>query len=899
MAISDTQKEQIVALVVATFNAPPGATFLREFANAIEAGMPLTELANILVGTTEFQRDILQGAVTPTEISAALLKNFGLTAGNTDPNSPDAQAEAFFANGLEAGASVSSLLIAAGAFLLGNPGEPFAATSALFKNKVNVAEQYSVSNSDDNVPDLQAVLTGVTAAGPATDAEALQYLADRGYAAPGEVVGDTFTLTTNQDALTGATGNDTFNASLEDGLLGIQVNTLQDVDVLDGGAGTDTLNATLSNFFTVTNPPVPAPFVTAPTLESIENVNVKFVGVAPPPPAFFTANLNLANASGVNTVTIADSTSAGLVSGLGAAANLAVKNQTQNAIFGGSTAETLNLNLDTVGKLTPPTETTVHLLDATGTTLNVTSNNSNVLVDSDADAFTTLSVAATGENILNMAAAAKATGVTVTGTGSVDFNPLSSFTGELATFDAKGNSGGVKANIQSTKAVTVTGSSAADVFDMDTLVTGDSSIDLGAGDDKLFAGNQLAGFNKGANGGDGTGDIINITDGATLTEVNAAFITNFETLDVSGGTGSYDVSLNNFTTVQIDEAINGLPVGPLTFANAPDAFTLTIANQANDPANDGFFLGFPTTVLGKDFAGTDESFTLAATLHDGNKDNLVNNGFIGTNTIVADGVENLAIDAKVGTLDGGATATAVASDYILFTALASDVAQTLTITGDASVNLLGSGIFAVNKVDASTSTGNITLDFSAQTGSVGYTGAEGIDTYAGSAFGDTVYTGKGADVVTLEDGLLADLVTPHDRARDTFVLKDATDSQITDTSKDGKITLDIDTGFDEVINFQVGGGATNDRLDVTNFGFAGAQRGVVNVTAKVNATTDLTSIADLFDSAAGDRGVAYSVNAAGTFAFVDANKDGNFTAADDLVVKLTGVATLSETDINF
>lgn len=888
MAISDTQKEQIVALVVATFNAPPGATFLREFANAIEAGMPLTDLADILVGTTEFQRDILQGAVTPTEISAALLKNFGLTAGNTDPNSPDAQAEAFFANGLEAGASVSSLLIAAGAFLLGNPGAPFAETSALFKNKVNVAEQYSVSNSDDNVPDLQAVLTGVTAAGPATDAEALQYLADRGYTAPGQNPGDTFTLTTNQDTLTGATGNDTFNASLEDGLLGIQINTLQDVDTLDGGAGTDTLNATLSNFFTVTNPPVPAPFVTAPTLESIENVNVKFVGVVPPPPAFFAANLNLANASGVNTVTIADSTSAGLVSGLGAVANLAVKNQIQNAIFGGSTAETLNLNLDTVGKLTPPTETTVHLLDAKGTTLNVTSNNSNVLVDSDADAFTTLSVAATGENILNMAAAAKATGVTVTGTGSVDFNPLSSFTGELATFDASGNSGGVKANIQSTKAVTVTGSSAADVFDMDTLVTGDSSIDLGAGDDKLFAGNQLAGFNKGANGGDGT-DIINITDGATLTADTAAFITNFETLDVSGGTGSYDVSLNNFTTVQIDEAINGLPVGPLTFANAPDAFTLTIANQANDPANDGFFLGFPTTVVGQDFTGTDESFTLAATLHDGNKDNLVNNGFIGTNTIVVNGVENLAIDAKVGTLDGGDAATAVASDYILFTALAGDVAQTLTITGDASVNLLGSGIFAVNKVDASTSTGNITLDFSAQTGSVGYTGAEGIDTYTASAFGDTIYTGKGADVVNLNAAIV----------RDTFVLKAATDSQITDTSKDGKITLGADTGFDTVNGFVTGPAPTGDLLDVTNFGFAGAQRGLVNVSAKVNAATDLTSIADLFSDPAGDRGVAYSSDGIDTFAFVDANKDGNFTAADDLVVKLTGVTALSENAINF
>ena len=35
------------------------------------------------------------------------------------------------------------------------------------------------------------------------------------------------------------------------------------------------------------------------------------------------------------------------------------------------------------------------------------------------------------------------------------------------------------------------------------------------------------------------------------------------------------------------------------------------------------------------------------------------------------------------------------------------------------------------------------------------------------------------------------------------------------------------------------------------------------------------------------------------FTRLDANKDGNFTAADDLVIKLTGVGAVSETFINF
>jgi hypothetical protein len=51
---------------------------------------------------------------------------------------------------------------------------------------------------------------------------------------------------------------------------------------------------------------------------------------------------------------------------------------------------------------------------------------------------------------------------------------------------------------------------------------------------------------------------------------------------------------------------------------------------------------------------------------------------------------------------------------------------------------------------------------------------------------------------------------------------------------------------------------------------------------------------------AGDRGVAFSNLGGGdTYVFVDANKDGNFTAADDIVIKLTGVTSISEADINF
>ena len=105
--------------------------------------------------------------------------------------------------------------------------------------------------------------------------------------------------------------------------------------------------------------------------------------------------------------------------------------------------------------------------------------------------------------------------------------------------------------------------------------------------------------------------------------------------------------------------------------------------------------------------------------------------------------------------------------------------------------------------------------------------------------------------------------------------------------------------IDTITGFVSGGLSTTDRLDVTNFAFSGAQRGVVDVTAIVTGTTDLTSIADLFAAPAGDRGLAIADFGADVYVLIDANKDGNFTAADDSIIKLVGVGALGETDINF
>lgn len=696
------------------------------------------------------------------------------------------------------------------------------------------------------------------------------------------IPGSTFTLTIGEDKLTGTAGNDTFNGLIVQANDASATDTLESFDVLDGGAGTDTLNATINSG------------TPAPVLKNIENVNLRFTD---------SKSVDLTSATGVTTIKVENSTAAGTVNGVGAVANLAVANQLKDVSFDSSTATTLALNLDTIANATGATQVKVDLGAVTAahkaTTLNITANNANVeLLDTKGtNVTTTLTVAATGTNTLKLTEAVKATTVTVTGTGSADLTGAA-FTGALTKFDAAANEGGVKADIQSTKAAVVTTGKGNDVIDMDTVTAG-TSVDLGAGNDTLYTGADLADFDKGANGGEGT-DIINITDGSKLDATTSKYITNFETLDVSGGKGNYDVSLNSFATVQIDEAIAGALAGDVDFKNAADTFTLTIASKVKDT---DFDVVKNITVTGKDYTGTTakgtaETFTLVANLNDGDKDNTAE-GNIDAQTVTVAGVENVVINANVTTLDGGTDALKASKSTLTANIVATE-AEVLTIKGDASVDLSGATtIGVVTKVDATGSTGNVTIDFTGHAKSVAYTGSEGVDTYKAGKAGDVIYTGKGADVVTLDANAGA-----AGAVRDTFVLKAATDSQITDTSKDGKITLGGDTGFDEVIKFDSIGDVTpvantSDRLDLTNFGFTGSQRGVSDVSASVTNATDLTSIVDLFSTPAGDRGVAYTKIGSDSFVFVDANKDGNFTAADDLVIKLTGVGAVSETFINF
>lgn len=859
--ITPEQRDDVLKVVVGLFNAAPGGVYLSDLAALVESGASTRQVADILAAHPIFLNGVLAGKVTVDDKVNLLMSNFGLTA-DSDPASAGSQAAAYFKSSLEAGKGFGEIVTEAVNYLK-NPAPEFQETANLLNNKALVSAAYSLSNSSTDLAVLQNVLTKVAGDAPYTQTDVNNILAG--------ITQNTLSLKIGEDNLTGSAGDDTFIASVVQDNSGASANTLESIDNLDGGQGNDTLTATISG----SGP--------APTLTSIENINLRFAEAK---------TVDLANATGVSVVKINNSSATGTVDKVGDAGTLAVSNQKQNATFAGSTATTLGLTLDAIpaddkGAI----QATVDLGGTKATTLNVTAKNANATVNDTGSTAATLTIAATGANQLKLTDTAKAaTKVTVSGAGSVDLTAVD-FSAALKSFDASTNTGGVKAGFASTAALAAKGGDGADTFKFTSAIA-DSTVSLGKGDDTLFAGASLDKLSKGADGGDGN-DIVNIADGSKLDSTTAAYLTSFEVLDVSGGTGDYDVSLNEFSSAQIDEALGDALAGATKFVAAPDTFTLNILSEAKTGAD--FAIGNTIDVELKDDKGTtakgnSETFTLVAKMNDGDK-NDVANGNIDANTITVAGVENIKIDATTATIDGKADGEVKASDYTLTTKLVAAAAETITITGDASVDLSGATtIGVVNKVDASASKGDVTIDLSGHTKSVAYFGSEGVDTYTASTIGDNIYTGKGADLVTLTTGV-----------RDTFVLKANTDSQLTDDNEDGKFDLTNDVGFDQITDFEVGGTNATDRIDLTNFGFTGTQRGVVDVSGKVDpTTTDLKSIADLFNAPAGDRGVAYSTDGTDTFVYIDVNKDGNFTVADDAVAKLVGVtAGIGEVDVNF
>jgi len=532
MALTTAERSNIVKLVVAMFNAAPGATYLADLTVAYEAnGRSLTNLANDLSNTAAF-KGINPVFQTAAEFATSLLTPLGLQANTTAVDYVTAQ--------FNSGVSKGLIAYNVAAALTATTDTQFADAKAILNNKTTVAEYYSVTKAiaQTNIGTLQQSISTVTK--DAASVTAAQGAIDSGTVGGS---GSVFTLATAAETLTGTSGNDTFNSA---------DTTLTAADSVDGSSGTDTLN--------FTNSTAAAAFPGA-SIKNIEVVNVRATANLTGAdlsalPGLTTFNADRSTAAAVTATNAGSGVQYGLLGDgsalFGAAVNL--------GYAAGATAATLNI----AGGVKSAAATTVTLTGAgvTATTINSTG------------AANTLSVAATAGAIVN-AATSKATTInaatnlttaltttadtslTVTGTGVVDLSGVnygSALNNALVTINASAmTAGGLKVMAGNSTTLKFTGGAGNDSLGLGAVVATGATVDGGAGTDTLYvAGNS-----------------------AYITAGTGAIIKNFEVVDVTTAT----VDLDNLAT---NNTLTGLRVGgSATVSNINSATAGAVTVYAN------------------------------------------------------------------------------------------------------------------------------------------------------------------------------------------------------------------------------------------------------------------------------------------------------------------------------
>ncbi|MFN4011997.1 MAG: DUF4214 domain-containing protein [Pannonibacter sp.] len=700
----------------------------------------------------------------------------------------------------------------------------------------------------------------------------------------------TYTLTTGADAIAGGNAADTVNG-IADGTIN---QTFSDVDSIDGGAGNDTfrlVNTTgtmaLSTVAVVKN-------VETLELESIQNavtadvrnwtglqtVKLTQSGTKAAIAADTGGNVAALTVTGGTTVTINDHAAAGSdklssvsLDGYSSASTiqsdalttLSLANSNQNVtVTAAAGTRTLDIRLDNMKGGT--------INDSTATAMSVTTTGSaSSGVTVNGSSYTSLTLA--GDKTLALSFAGLATTGTITSTNTAGVNISTAFGNGVAF---AGGSGADTVRVWATEnTVTLGAGDDRLILNVSALGAG-GSIDAGAGKDTLVI---------------GADNIISATSGTTF----ASVVKNFEVLEFAGLTNaSGTISLSNLNSGGANAVTEILVTGSITKAltvNAdPNGLTrFTTTNTIGNNVNlNGVASGATLEHRSNNSSPTTVKMTDAAT----NTTDVLNVLITSSGARAIDRVNAQDVET-INFLTDNTSATPSAIQHTA--KLTADAARTVTVSGDAGLNLSSFIGTAVTLFDASGVTlgdvtwttgalttaatikggaGKNTLNAAAATASVTIETGAGDDTITGSAKADTINAGAGDD--TIRPGLGAD-------------------------------TIDVGTGTDTVI---LTGTNTNGTIFSSITGMnAGDKIQFISGTASFQ-TAAITaggapSYADLLDAAtngAANRVVWFQFGG-DTYLVQDRSANTTFTNGTDGVVKLVGLydlstATISGTSIN-
>jgi hypothetical protein len=531
MAITATERTQIVELAVLMFNAAPGATYLSQLVSMYEAnGHNLQALAVTLAGTPAYQ-SLNPNFQVAADFATAFLTPLGLQA--------DSVAVTFVTSKFNAGESKGQIAFEAftalNAITTAN-GAQYQAAKAILLNKTAVAEYYSetLGVAQTNLAILQTTISGVTADSASVTAAETALLS---------ASGQTYALTTGIDTIAGTAGNDTFNAVLGTSIIGA-VATLNSGDSVDGAGGTNNV----LNITDGTSPTVVDSLPIDVTIKNIQTINLSTTGNA----AFdasaiagLTALNVVSNGAGGDTIKASASTNVNEIAQTavtitgGLNDTVSTKGAGSTVSVSGATGDVKVTATDSVsvtgskGAVTISTKVPATALAGTtgvvvkgGTTVSVTET-----------AGTSTGGAAPGGNgsVVNIGVAPSAVaGATTTGfpqvigglssdpTGNVTVSVLTAYTDTSGQADVKFGTGAVNVYMNGGTAATITGGTGVVVTDVQTTALLASATATAAAGTSTLASVSLDGISGGATLTSDALTSVSVLDSAsqTVTVVN-------------------------------------------------------------------------------------------------------------------------------------------------------------------------------------------------------------------------------------------------------------------------------------------------------------------------------------------------------------------------------------------
>ena len=687
-----------------------------------------------------------------------------------------------------------------------------------------------------------------------------------------DTAGETFTLTTAADSVTGTAGNDTIVAV---------PTTLTVGDSVNGGDGTDTVSysADVSGAVSI------AGFSFTDT--EVLHVNLTDGDTTAAHAHSFNmlnAGINNLKVSGLSTTTQSDGAT---FINVAAGSTLELNNSTDvdlNATYvAAATSGTADSVSVTVNGATATTAADGILTIATGfETININATGSaSSLGDVVTSSATTMNI--TGDQNLTIGAA---------GTGldeSLNVVDASAFTGNLSIVTVDDTSTPDAGTVDATD-ITITGGSGNDTLNL--VANGadnEIAVNGGAGNDTVTVGQILS--NAGAttagdslDGGDGddilAGDVdlfdaaAGFTGAVALTGVSA-----FETLSLSG----FAAEANTVNVANISSDITTVAITSATGGNTTINFG-TAGSYTVNVGGAAAILDSDTLTVDAGGTGTSDALTIANT-----------NLATGTAQIGAANTSIVTTDFETVTINTGSYSTATAQ---LLNTINVGTANALVLTGSNPLTTTATtGIITAKTIDASGMSGALTMGAAAASGVTTITGGSAADTLLGDA-SSTINGGGGNDTITggtgndtLNGGAGDDTIT-NGTGTDTINGGDGADTIVIAGNLS---TLDV-----------IDGGDGTDTLSVTNASLTTLQGMTLSEANAFNA--NLTSVetllvSDTLDTTGDSFDLGYvddittvtigALNGAQTLAGFDSGNTLNLTAATGagLTVSVNNAAT--------